>query len=48
MLDPLSIFLGNSVATFWIANQDSEFDRKKMDYALIILTSENNFMDSLD
>ena len=26
-------FIGNGVATIWIANNEKEFDRKKMNYA---------------
>lgn len=29
----LTNFIGNSVATVWIANNENEFDRKKMNYA---------------
>jgi aerobic C4-dicarboxylate transport protein len=29
----LTNFIGNSVATVWIANNEKEFDRKKMNYA---------------
>ena len=30
----LTNFIGNGVATVWLANNEKEFDRKKMRYAL--------------
>lgn len=42
-------FIGNGVATIWIANNEGEFDRKKMDYAFgHIEETENIFTDNLD
>ena len=42
-------FIGNGVATIWIANNEGEFDRKKMDYAFgHIDETEDIFTDNLD
>lgn len=42
-------FIGNGVATIWIANNEGEFDRKKMDYAFgHIEETEDIFTDNLD
>lgn len=42
-------FIGNGVATIWIANNEKEFDRKKMNYAFGHLErSEDIFLDNLD
>ena len=42
-------FIGNGVATIWIANNEGEFDRKKMDYAFgHIDETENIISDNLD
>jgi len=42
-------FIGNGVATIWIANNEVEFDRKKMDYAFgHIDETEDIFTDNLD
>jgi len=42
-------FIGNGVATIWIANNEGEFDRKKMDYAFgHIDVTEDIFTDNLD
>jgi aerobic C4-dicarboxylate transport protein len=42
-------FIGNGVATIWIANNEGEFDRRKMDYAFgHIEETEDIFTDNLD
>jgi aerobic C4-dicarboxylate transport protein len=42
-------FIGNGVATIWIANNEGEFDRKKMDYAFgHIEETEDIYKDNLD
>lgn len=42
-------FIGNGVATIWIANNEGEFDRKKMDYSFgHIEETEDIFTDNLD
>jgi aerobic C4-dicarboxylate transport protein len=42
-------FIGNGVATIWIANNEGEFDRKKMDYAFgHIEETEDIITDNLD
>jgi aerobic C4-dicarboxylate transport protein len=41
-------FIGNGVATIWLANNEGEFDRKKMNYAFgHVEESENIFTDNL-
>ena len=42
-------FIGNAVATVWLANHENEFDRKKMNYAFgHIEQFENIETDNLD
>jgi len=42
-------FIGNGVATIWIANNEGEFDRKKMDYVFgHVQDSEDILIDNLD
>jgi aerobic C4-dicarboxylate transport protein len=42
-------FIGNGVATIWIANSEGEFDRKKMDYVFgHVQDSEDILIDNLD
>jgi aerobic C4-dicarboxylate transport protein len=42
-------FIGNGVATIWIANNEGEFDRKKMDYVFgHVQETEDILIDNLD
>jgi hypothetical protein len=42
-------FIGNGVATIWIANSEGEFDRKKMDYVFgHVQDSEDILIDNLE
>ena len=38
-------FIGNGVATIWLANNEKEFDREKMDYAFSNITSTENIIE---
>jgi aerobic C4-dicarboxylate transport protein len=38
----LTNFIGNSVATVWIANNEKEFDRKKMNHAFGTIEETEN------
>ena len=41
-------FIGNGVATIWLANNENEFDREKMEYAFgHVEESEDIIMDNL-
>lgn len=45
----LTNFIGNGVATIWLANNEKEFDRSKMDFAFThIRQTENILTDNLD
>ncbi len=45
----LTNFIGNGVATIWLANNEGEFDRKKMRYAFgHVQDTEDIFKDNLD
>jgi aerobic C4-dicarboxylate transport protein len=37
-------FIGNGVATIWIANNEKEFDRKKMNYAFKHIEETENIL----